>query len=105
MKYITLVNLLAVPLITARFPAAAYDPDERHAERVPFPEYLTCTDRSAAMAAQLLRWLNNPDEHQQCRKWLRQLRDRHGAPGATARAAQVVLELAGCDPRRATQAA
>jgi lipid-A-disaccharide synthase len=103
-KYITLVNLLAVPLIEARFPAELYNPDDPRAERVPFPEYLTCGDRSASMAAQLLNWLNNPDEHNQCRSWLHRLRDRHGSPGATARAAEAVLQFAGV-PRRAANAA
>ncbi|MFO0913417.1 MAG: lipid-A-disaccharide synthase [Pirellulales bacterium] len=93
-KYITLVNLLATADITTSYPARLYDPDAAGAEPVPFPEYLTSDDRSADMAAQLRRWLEDPAASHQCRQWLGELRARYGAPGATARAAQAIRQLA-----------
>src|SRR5438876_10212878 len=66
-KYITLVNLLA-------------------GEEV-YPEYPTCRDRSSAMAAHVLTWLNDPAVRAERVQRLRKLRDELARPGACDRAA------------------
>ena len=50
MKYITLVNLLTAKEL---FPAdtTPYTPDDADADRVLFPEYLTCEDKSLFIAS------------------------------------------------------
>jgi len=89
-RYITLVNLLA-----AREPfvhdGRVHDPDAPGAEPVPYPEYLTCEDRSAPIAAHLVRWLTNPAAHAACVAQLERLKAAYGHPGASARAADYVL--------------
>jgi lipid-A-disaccharide synthase len=89
-RYITLVNLLADgdPFRAAR-DRQPYDPDA--ALDVPFPEYLTCEDRSSQMAHHLVRWLLNPPLRQQVVNRLTALRSRAVKKGASRRAARYVL--------------
>jgi lipid-A-disaccharide synthase len=88
--YITLVNLLAAKeLFPAKVPA--FDPDAPGAEAVLFPEYLTCEDRSEAMARHLLRWLENEGQRQACIQRLMALREKVAHGGASARAADYIL--------------
>ena len=58
-KYITLVNLLSTAEL---YPAdlSPYDPAQSDAEKVLFPEYLTCEDKSAAVAGHVVQWLTDP---------------------------------------------
>ncbi len=58
-KYITLVNLLSTGEL---YPAdlSPYDPAQPEAEKVLFPEYLTCEDKSAAVAGHVIEWLTDP---------------------------------------------
>ena len=58
-KYITLVNLLSTGEL---YPAdlSPYDPSQPGAEKVLFPEYLTCEDKSAAVAGHVIQWLQDP---------------------------------------------
>lgn len=104
-KYITLVNLLAS---RDPFPAdlSTYDPDDPQAEAVPYPEYLTCRDVSPRIAAHLLRWLDSPAERSKCVAQLQTLKARFAHPGATRRAAEIILsELSGQRPADNSRAA
>ncbi len=74
-KYISLVNLLA---------------DEEI-----FPEFLTYRDCSAAMADQLLAWLNDPVAYAATKAKLDALKSRVAVPGASERAAEFVLDRIG----------
>ncbi len=89
-KYITLVNLL---ISEHRFePTSAYDPDDtRYQDEAPFPEYVTCEDRSAAMAHHLVRWLLQPDLRQQVVECLQGLQRDFVTAGASKRAADYLL--------------
>ncbi len=89
-KYITLVNLLAVkdpfdPDITP------YSPQQPNAREVLFPEYLTCRDRSRDVAAHVIHWLQNPQSAADCRAALSELHARVGRPGAAVEAVRLIL--------------
>jgi lipid-A-disaccharide synthase len=90
-KYITLVNLLA-----ARDPfpktVQSYDPASPDADEVPFPEYLTCEDRSAQLADHVIGWLTDPARRDRCRDRLRQLKRAFAASGASRNAAAQILD-------------
>jgi lipid-A-disaccharide synthase len=98
-KYITLVNLLAFDEL---FPKdlTPYDPAQPDAHLVPFPEYLTCEDRSERLAAHAIEWLSDEPKRQARIEQLTELRDRVGHGGASRRAAEYILrELAPLPPR------
>ncbi len=98
-KYITLVNLLAGDEL---FPddLAPYDPAQPGADRVPFPEYLTCEDRSREIAEHVIEWLTDESKRQARIAQLTELRARVGHGGASRRAAEYILrELAPLPPR------
>ena len=86
-RFITLVNLLA-----SDHPFGGkgelYDPAT---DRVPFPEYLTCEDRSQVLADHVVRWLVDPAVRQQTIEQLRRLHADFAVPGASERAADYVL--------------
>ncbi len=94
-RFITLVNLLAS--------------DDRYCEQgelydasrdaVPFPEYLTCQDRSAAMANDLLRWIETPAAYADAVNQLQTLCDAFAEPGASRRAAAYVCGQLSKPPR------
>ena len=89
-KYITLVNLLSVkdpfdPDITP------YHPSQADAADVLFPEYLTCSDRSADVAMHVVEWLTDPAKRSACRAALGDLCDRVGHPGACENAVRLIL--------------
>lgn len=65
------------------------------AERELFPEFLTCEDASAAIAARVLRWLDSQSDAEKVRESLRALKRRVGQPGACDRAAAAIIECAG----------
>jgi lipid-A-disaccharide synthase len=90
-KYITLVNLLAVddPL---GGDLAPYDPSQPDAERVLFPEYLTCEDKSAQIAAHVIEWLTEPAKREARIAELARLRDEVGHGGASRHAAEHILK-------------
>ncbi len=94
-RYITLVNLLAVddlcPGGDIRF-----DPDAPGAEDVPFPEYLTSEDKSENMAAHVVRWLTDAGEHRKRVEMLERVKADVVREGASVAAARYILqELAG----------
>jgi lipid A disaccharide synthetase len=90
-KYITLVNLLAADEL---YPAdlSLYDPAQPDADRVPFPEYLTSSDRAAELAAHVVEWLT--DEAARARRvaQLARLRDQVAQGGASDAAASYILQ-------------
>ncbi len=89
-KYITLVNLLSTGEL---YPAdlSPYDPSQAGAEKVLFPEYLTCEDKSAAVAGHLIRWLTDPAALARQIAALEQLKAEVAHGGASARAAEYIL--------------
>jgi len=93
-KYITLVNLLVADELFPR-DLTPYDPSQPDAERVPFPEYLTCEDESAQIAAHVIEWLTDPAKREARVEDLRRLRDRVAHGGAAGRAAQHILDALG----------
>ena len=94
-KYITLVNLLSTGEL---YPAdlSPYDPSQPGAEKVLFPEYLTCEDKSAAVAGHVIQWLKDPAALARQVAALEQLKAEVAHGGASARAAEYILrELSG----------
>ncbi len=89
-RFITLVNLLATSrLYTPN--AEIYDPDAVDAERIPFPEYLTCEDKSTAIAQRVVVWLTDEAARQTTIDQLRSIKERWGTPGASRRAAEYLV--------------
>jgi lipid-A-disaccharide synthase len=74
-KYISLVNLLADAEV--------------------FPEYLTPIDVSDKLAGWADRWLSDPERRKAASRTIADLRDRVAVPGASARAAERIVALAG----------
>jgi lipid-A-disaccharide synthase len=78
-KYISLVNLLADGEV--------------------FPEYLTPVDVSDQLAGWAERWISDPEERASAARAITALRDRVAVPGASARAAERIVALAGSRPQ------
>lgn len=97
-KYITLVNLLTADELFPR-DLTPYDPDQPGAEKVLFPEYLTCQDRSAHLARHVIGWLTNDDERARCVSELVKLRTHVGHGGASRVAADYILQALSARPR------
>ncbi len=93
-KYITLVNLLAADEL---FPEdiTPYDPGQADADRVLFPEYLTCEDKSAQIAKHVVQWLTDCSAREGLVARLAQLKAAVAHGGASARAAEYVLDALG----------
>ncbi len=89
-KYITLVNLLTAEEL---FPedTTPYDPSQPDAQRVLFPEYLTCQDRSQQIAHHLIGWLTKEASRQKRIAELAQLKARICHGGASSKAAAYIL--------------
>ncbi|HUG70217.1 MAG TPA: lipid-A-disaccharide synthase [Pirellulaceae bacterium] len=98
-KYITLVNLFAADdLFPKRI--TPYDPNEPGADRIPFPEYVTCGDKSQQIADHIIEWLSDDTKLQARIALLTDLSEQHARPGASARAAEYILgTLTGNAPR------
>lgn len=92
-RYITLVNLLAVENRFRHDQEPAYDPDAPQAEDVPFPEYLTNEDKSGRIAGWIERWLTDEPERLRRVRWLERLRTTNGSPGASRAAAEYILAV------------
>lgn len=56
-----------------------------------FPEYLTCEDRSAEIAAHVVEWLTDPQKRQSRVADLERLKEKVAHGGASARAAEYIL--------------
>ncbi len=89
-KYMTLVNLLACD---DRFDLthAPFSPSQPGADQVPFPEYPTCEDKSAQIAAHVVQWLTAPAEYRRRVDQLVGLRSRFCKTGATQAATNYIL--------------
>ncbi len=89
-KYITLVNLLSTGEL---YPAdlSPYDPSQPGAEKVLFPEYLTCIDKSADVAGHVIQWLKDPAVLARQIAALAELKAEVAHGGASARAAEYIL--------------
>ena len=98
-KYITLVNLLATDGLDDT-DLTPFDPSQADADRVLFPEYLTCEDKSAQIAEHIVEWLRDPAKRAARVEALRQLKDRVAHGGASKRAAEYILEVLGQRPRQ-----
>lgn len=88
-RYITLVNLLTA---TDRFPSEVclYDRDSDKDAHVLMPEYLTCVDRSDALAQHLVEWLTDREQRERLIGRMEDLRQDVGSPGASQRAAEYI---------------
>ncbi|HUY33645.1 MAG TPA: lipid-A-disaccharide synthase [Pirellulales bacterium] len=97
-KYITLVNLLVADEL---FPkdVTPYDPSQPGAERVLFPEYLTCEDRSRQVAAHVIEWLTDEAKRRRRVAELVRLKVRVGHGGASRRAAEYIVRVLESRPR------
>ena len=96
-KYITLVNLLSTDEL---FPedVTPFDPAQPDADRVLFPEYLTCEDKSSEIAAHVVEWLINPEKRKARIADLARLKAEVGHGGASNRAAEYILNALGDRP-------
>jgi lipid-A-disaccharide synthase len=102
-KYITLVNLLTADELYPQ-DLTPFDPSQPDAERVLFPEYLTCEDKSAEIAEHAIEWLRDPARRAARVAQLAELKARVAHGGASARAAEYILgALAGCVKRTAVR--
>jgi lipid-A-disaccharide synthase len=89
-KYITLVNLLSTgKLYTGDI--EPFDPTQPDADKVLFPEYLTCEDKSSQIAAHVVEWLTQPERRAKRVEDLKNLRTDVAHGGASRRAAEYIL--------------
>ncbi|PHS11643.1 MAG: lipid-A-disaccharide synthase [Blastopirellula sp.] len=91
-KYITLVNILWSKQAFYDGEYFTYDPDNAEHEQVPFPEYLTCEDRTADMARWITTWLQDNDAYQQRVSTLQTLKQKVAGSGASAKGAEYILQ-------------
>ncbi|MGA2032652.1 MAG: lipid-A-disaccharide synthase [Thermoguttaceae bacterium] len=96
-QYITLVNLLAGGGLLAADPNAE-DTKQPDAEKVLFPEYLTCADKSAEIARHIVEWLGDAAKREARIAALTELKARVGHRGASRRAAEYILQRLQADP-------
>jgi lipid-A-disaccharide synthase len=91
-KYITLVNLLTAEEL---FPedVAPFDPAQPDADRVLFPEYLTCEDKSSQIAAHVVEWLTDEAKRDARIADLDRLKAEVAHGGASARAAEYIVNV------------
>jgi len=89
-KYITLVNLLAADEIFAE-DLTPFHPGQEDADRVLFPEYLTCEDKSGQLASHVVEWLRNSEARGRRVGQLAELKAKVAEPGAADRAAEYIL--------------
>jgi lipid-A-disaccharide synthase len=94
-RYATLVNILATD---HAFDMSSREPYDRHsplAGQVPYPEYVTCGDRSDDLAQHMIEWLTDEHSRQKNIAMLRDLKHRYAQPGASERAAHFIVEKLG----------
>jgi lipid-A-disaccharide synthase len=94
-RYITLVNMLACEEVFAH-DSAPYDPSAGAGaspvdSSVLFPEYLTCQDKSVALAGHIVQWLTDPAARGQLVERLADLKRTVGYGGASRRAGEYIL--------------
>ena len=98
-KYITLVNLLSTGTLDEG-DIRPFDPAQADADRVLFPEYLTCEDKSAQVAAHIIEWLHDPAKRAARVEALRALKAQVAHGGASNRAAEYILNVLAQRPKR-----
>ena len=98
-RFITLVNMLGLDRI-GKSEIPPCDPNNVDSP-VPMPEYLTCRNCSSEVAAWINRWFGDPPRYVAKVKQLDQLAKSFAHPGASSRAATLVLEKLAADARRA----
>ena len=91
-KYITLVNLLSAPNPFGP-DLTPYNPRQPDADRVLFPEYLTCEDRTLEIATHVLGWLTNETARRERIAELAELKNRVGHGGASRQATEYILKV------------
>jgi lipid-A-disaccharide synthase len=96
-KFITLVNLLTAQEVFSQ-DVTPYDPDAPGGERVLFPEYLTCEDRSERLARHVIEWLADEPRRRRLIGELTKLKVRVGHGGASRRASEYILHALGATP-------
>ncbi len=91
-KYITLVNLLSTDEL---YPPdlSPYDPSQADADKVLFPEYLTCEDKSEQIAGHLIEWITDPAKRAARVAQLEALKEKIAHGGASSRAAEYILDV------------
>lgn len=99
-RYITLVNLLAVENpFDDGFSAFDSTASQAASDDVPFPEYLTWQDVSAPISEHVVEWLTDKSAWDARRRALSEIKGRVAQPGASRRAADYILrELSHCRP-------
>ena len=88
-KYITLVNLLEYGAVPINAPDLPIAPNPREAL---FPEFLTARDVSEAIAYNILSWISDPEEYEQKKEKLDELKSHVCRPGAAQKAAEIILK-------------
>ena len=91
-KYITLVNLLSTEELFPR-DLTPFDPAQEDADKVLFPEYLTCEDKSVRIAAHIVEWLVDRSKREGRVAELARLKAKVAAGGASGRAAEYILAV------------
>jgi len=96
-KYITLVNLLSAedPFAEDLTP---YDPAQADADRVLYPEYLTCEDKSSQVAAHVIEWLTDVKRREARIEALAELKAEVAHGGASRQAADDILRTLAARP-------
>lgn len=92
-KYITLVNMLADEPFAKR--PRPFDPEAPGSEKVPFPEFPTCGDKSDWLASYVVRWLTDDAERQRRIAQLDRLRGQVAHGGASRAAAAYIVQHVG----------
>ncbi|HTU24290.1 MAG TPA: lipid-A-disaccharide synthase [Pirellulales bacterium] len=93
-RYITLVNLLTAKQVFSH-DLSPYDPAAPKDATVLFPEYLTCENKSRALADHVIRWLTDRAERARVTAELAALKERVGHGGASRRASEYILTTLG----------
>jgi lipid-A-disaccharide synthase len=90
-QYMTLANLLTTPVLHPRNTTKfnRHDPQHQH---VLFPEYPDWRDRSSDVASHAIEWLRDEPKRQNLIGKLEDLRSSLAIGGASARAAEYILE-------------
>ncbi|HCK41986.1 MAG TPA: lipid-A-disaccharide synthase [Planctomycetaceae bacterium] len=92
-RYITLVNLLTAENPFADGSAGNYDSQDPQDKHVLMPEYLTCIDRSPALAGHVVAWLTDEAQHERIVKDLTILKEQVAQGGASELAAEYITQL------------
>jgi len=93
-KYISLVNLFRADEL---FPQdlTPYDPHAADADKVLYPEYLTCEDKSLQIAIHIVSWLTDAPQRQRIVEELAALKTKVAHGGASSTAAAYICDVLG----------